>query len=70
MDLIITNEDGIIRNLLHESGLGKSDHVILRFELACYAYQHELPTTHPNYFKGNPDKLNELLQEVDWEWTK
>ena len=67
LDLILTNEDGMIKNLVHESGLGKSDHVILRFELACYTYQQELPTIHPNYFKGNPDKLNKLLQKVDWE---
>ena len=70
LDLILTNEDGMIKNIVHESGLGKSDHVILRFELACYTYQQELPTIHPNYFKGNPDKLNKLLQKVDWDEKK
>ena len=52
-----------MRNLPHASGLGRSDHFILRFELARYTYQHDPPTIHPNYFKGSPDRLNELLLE-------
>ena len=70
LDLILTNEDGMVNHLFHEAGLGKSDHVILRFELACYTYQHEFSSGHPNYFKGNPDKFTRLVQELDWESTE
>ena len=67
LDLILTNEEGMVENLYQESGLGKSDHVVLRFGVCCYTYQVELPTAHPNYFKGNPDKYIKKVQEVDWE---
>ena len=67
LDLILTNEDGMIRNLQHEAGLGKSDHVILRFDLLCYTHQQEHTSARPNYFKGNPEKFKHMLQETNWD---
>ena len=37
LDLILTNEEGMVRNLDHLPGLGSSDHVVLKFTLVCYA---------------------------------
>lgn len=67
LDLILANEDGMVRNLKHEAGLGKSDHVILRFDLFCYTCQQVSAADHPNYFKGNPQKFIEMVQDADWD---
>ena len=67
LDLIVTNEDGMAQNIHHEAGLGKSDHVILRFDLCCYTYQLIAPAAHTNYFKGNSAKFIKMLDETDWD---
>ena len=36
LDLVFTNEEGMLTNLQYSPGLGKSDHVLLTFLLACY----------------------------------
>ena len=36
LDLVITNEDGMLTSLQYLPGLGKSDRVVLDFGLACY----------------------------------
>ena len=66
LDLIITSDEGMISNLQYESGLGKSDHIILTFQLNCYTFRHKFDTTQPNCFKGNPEKYVSLLSKVDW----
>ena len=64
--LILTNEEGMVRNLHHESGPGRSDNVIIQFDLTCFTYPQEF-AVHLNYFKGRLDKLIRLVQEIDWE---
>ena len=66
LDLIITSDEGMVSNLQYDSGLGKSDHLILLFHLHCHTTRPEFATTNPNYFKGNPDKYVNLVSRVDW----
>ena len=37
LDLVITNERGMVDSILHESPLGKSDHCVLIITFICYA---------------------------------
>ena len=36
LDLVFTNEEGMVKNIQYLSPLGNSDHVVLRFALTCY----------------------------------
>ena len=51
LDLILTNEEGMVQNLTYHPGLGDSDHCCLKFDLNCYAH-----------YSNTTEKINELLQ--------
>ena len=54
LDLVITNEEGMIQNLSYHPALGDSDHCCLKFDLCCYAYHHKRKVDKvPNYYKVN-----------------
>ena len=57
LDLILTNEEGVIQNLAYHPGLGDSDHVSLTFDLTCHSDQNERTQSKPNYFKANYSKI-------------
>ena len=63
LDLILTNEEGMVRNLQFLPGLGSSDHVVLLFDLVCFSpsKSHQCLKIHTNY-----DDLNDSLASVDW----
>ena len=67
LDLILTNEEGMIRNLVYRSGLGKSDHAILRFSLTCYSPPLVSRANKLNYNRGRYEDANVILSEVDWQ---
>ena len=66
LDMILTNEEGMVNNLSYLPGLGRSDHIVLQFTLACYTELHAPTAASLNYNKGNYDLLRGLLREVDW----
>ena len=37
LDLVVTNERGMVDSILYESPLGKSDHSVLVIKFICYA---------------------------------
>ena len=54
LDLIITNEDGMVQNAEPRSPLGKSDHVVIYFTLRCYMDEDsEKESERFIYSKGN-----------------
>ena len=66
LDLILTNEEGMIQDMQYLPGLTCSDHIILRFTMTCYT-EHRKPCHQSmNYRGGNYNMLRSLLQEVDW----
>ena len=65
LDLIFTNEENMIENLVYEAPLGKSDHSVLKFTFICQI-QSAPPTFKVQYEKGNYKKMNEILSGVDW----
>ena len=66
LDLVLTNEEGMVFDLEYLPGLGKSDHVILSFQVACYTTQTESGQRKLNFHRANFAELNRLLTETDW----
>ena len=67
LDLILTNEEGIVSDLLYKPCLGKSDHLILDFTYNCYIRSSNSFSKKLNYFKGNHGIINDKLQGTNWE---
>ena len=66
LDLILTNEEGMIRDMQYLPGLSCSDHIILRFTLTCYTEHRKPCDKSMNYRRGDYNLLRSLLQKVDW----
>ena len=67
LDLLFTNEEGMVTALEYLPGLGKSDHIVLCFRLACYTSLPPTSTERLNLNRANWDKLNEGIARVNWE---
>ena len=69
LDLVFTNEAGMVKNLQYCPGLGSSDHIVLRFDLACYTVRHESQDSRPNFNWADFEKLNSLICDGDIDLT-
>ena len=65
LDLIFSNEEGMVFNLTHKAGLGDSDHICIYFVLNCY---HEDKNTGQvrNCFESDYATIRERLSHVNW----
>ena len=66
LDLILTNNENSIEDLVVESPLGKSDHGCLKFKIKC---NHTKENTRRKVFlyrRGNYQQMKTRLQEVNW----
>ena len=64
LDLIFTNEEGMVSNLEYLPGLGNSDHVVLQFSLICYSGISS--NTPPTPMYTNYGLVAEALMSCDW----
>ena len=65
LDLVITNESGMVENLQLFSPIGKSDHGVLFFSFVCY-HETKLVKSIPKYYLGDYDGMrNHLFQQLD-----
>lgn len=63
IDLILTNEKGMVENLIHEAPLGKSHHQVLRFDFLAYtANSSEVEDERFIFAKGDYDKLRNKIK--------
>ena len=67
LDLIFTNEEGMIDEVLYGPPLGKSHHVVLTFDFLCYSSNTENKRTSYMYQKGNYEAIRTYLGTVDWD---
>ena len=66
LDLVFTNEERMLQELVHRPGLGESDHECLNFLLNCYKQElNQNPT--PNFLKSDYNTIRERLRNVNWE---
>ena len=63
LDLVLTNEDGMVYNLEYLPGLARSDHIVLRFDLVCYTDV----SRHSHFTRTNYERLREILSSSTWE---
>ena len=67
LDLIITNEQGMISDLEILSPLGNSDHACITFWFNCYINYNKSEIERFIYDKGNYDAIRQSLDSVPWE---
>ena len=67
LDLVITNEEHMVNEILYQPGLGLSDHVCLNFNYLCYVEKCNRPIPRFNLYRADFDQLNNLLHSVAWE---
>ena len=65
LDLVFTNRDDMLSEINTKAGLGKSDHFVLAFTIACQGKQ-EIPRVRHNYAKADFNQMNKSLGEVNW----
>ena len=68
LDLILSNEAGLVEDLKYLAPIGLSDHALLAFSVKCFptGYQHAPHQCRRNYRKGNYEKGRMLLHQTDW----
>ena len=66
LDVIMTNEEGLVQNLAYHPPIGNSDHAVLKCDVICYAQSTEPHNGRLNLNKGNYGLLNELIEQTDW----
>ena len=67
LDLIFSNEEGMVSNLIHLPALGSSDHEVLRFQLSCYTQMRKSDDTQLNLNRGNYNKMAKELNGIQWD---
>ena len=67
LDLILTNEEGMISDISYEAPLGKSHHTCIYFSLNCYSEAPKKQVKKFLFDKGDYDKLRESVAHYDWE---
>jgi len=65
LDLVLTNEEGMVSKLQHESPLGKSDHGMIVFEYNSYTINEINSYRRYYYDRGSYPAMNEEL-DIDW----
>ena len=67
LDLILSSEESMIKDLVYRPPLGESDHICLRFNVMCG--KQEFATEDPkkrNFFKTDYAAVAEELRKYDW----
>ena len=70
LDLVIVNEEELIDDITEHSAFGKSDHIVLQFELNCHRSVSEDQPARFLYAKGDYSSLKNDLKEVNWTELK
>ena len=66
LDLLLSNEDGMITDVVYKPGLGHSDHVVIDFSIKCYA-DDPVETQKRDMKKGDFDRAREMMRDTDWK---
>ena len=66
LDLLFTNEEGMLTGLNYHPGLGKSDHIVIRFSVACYTLRVTPHLDRLNFRRADWNSLKDMLTRVEW----
>ena len=68
VDLVLTNDENLISEIVHGPPIGASDHDVLYFQLNVTKEKKiDNKTKRFNLAKGNYHKIREHMRKVDWE---
>jgi hypothetical protein len=67
LDLVITNEEGMVDDIQYEAPLGKSDHLVLKFDFLCYKEILSPKTSKFSFHKGDYTALSEEISKHKWK---
>ena len=67
LDLVLTNEEGMVRNLEYQSGQGNSDHLSFIFGLVCQGEKNKETGTQPDFFKTDFVSVRNVLRNINCE---
>jgi len=66
LDLVLSNEEGMVDDIQYLPGLGNSDHICVFFNFVCYLEVTNYKITKYNIHRADYDKMNKLLAEIEW----
>ena len=66
---LMSNEEGMVGNVEHSAPLGKSDHMVLKFNFQAYTKKSSRPIHKYIYNKGNYESVRNELADFDWAET-
>ena len=66
LDLIFSNEQGMVDNVEHNLPIGKSHHVVLQLRINCYCELQITQKESVQYHRGDYEGFNEYLSQQDW----
>ena len=70
LDLIITNDVGMVEKLAYHPALGDSDHCCMKFKLNCCAKTHKKKEENiPNYYRADYTAIKRRLGNIDLKGT-
>ena len=67
LDLIFTNESGMLDSLKCMAPIGKSHHSSLKMDFCCYTNASNTSKDRHIYDKGDYDSMREMMRSRDWE---
>jgi len=67
LDLVITNEEGMVDDIQYGAPLGKSDHLVLKFNFLCYKDIQASNTSKFSFNKGNYTELSLEMKKHKWK---
>ena len=67
LDLLFTNEEGMVKNIEYLDGLGKSDHVCIMADFDLYVEETQKATPKYKYYKGDYDSIRKDIVSIKWE---
>ena len=67
LDLILTNNENLIDDVLVGEHIGNSDHAIIRFSIKCHIKRSSSRyNCTPNFSRGDYDVIRSFLGHIDW----
>lgn len=67
LDYIFTDEEETVQDISYEAPLGKSDHVVLKWNIILRAKEVTNSEEKLNFWKGNYETISTAVQGVDWK---
>ena len=66
LDLIFSNEEGMVTNLNYFPGIGLSDHICIQFTIQCYNEERQAVTPKPDYNRADFPGIMTILDRLNW----